>query len=142
MSSFSQILFICTGNYYRSRFAEIYFNHLAEQNNLTWRAFSRGFIPYHLRAISIHTENRLKELKIDFNPNRIAQLLELEDLERATQIIALKEAEHRPLMRNDFPTWENRTEYWHIHDLDAAEPSETLNALEEAIKLLIKKLSI
>lgn len=36
------ILFICTGNYYRSRYAEIYFNHLVSKIDLDWRAFSRG----------------------------------------------------------------------------------------------------
>ena len=36
------VLFLCTGNYYRSRFAEILFNHLAGQSKLAWRADSRG----------------------------------------------------------------------------------------------------
>jgi protein-tyrosine phosphatase len=36
------ILFLCTGNYYRSRFAEQYFNHLARQVSLPWLAVSRG----------------------------------------------------------------------------------------------------
>jgi protein-tyrosine phosphatase len=28
------MLFLCTGNYYRSRFAELLFNHLAKQRGL------------------------------------------------------------------------------------------------------------
>ncbi len=36
------VLFLCTGNYYRSRFAELLFNHLASQNKLEWIAISRG----------------------------------------------------------------------------------------------------
>src|ERR1700683_352419 len=36
------ILFLCTGNYYRSRFAEILFNSVAERMGLPWRASSRG----------------------------------------------------------------------------------------------------
>lgn len=39
------VLFLCTGNYYRSRFAEYLFNHLAEQQTLEWRAESLGFAP-------------------------------------------------------------------------------------------------
>src|SRR5438067_2061883 len=35
-------LFLCTGNYYRSRFAEILFNHRASHLRLDWRAESRG----------------------------------------------------------------------------------------------------
>ena len=37
-----QVLFLCTGNYYRSRFAEIFFNHLASQTSLPWHADSSG----------------------------------------------------------------------------------------------------
>ena len=36
------LLFLCTGNYYRSRYAEELFNHGAERIPLTWRAQSRG----------------------------------------------------------------------------------------------------
>ena len=36
------VLFLCSGNYYRSRFAEIFFNWLAPQQGLNWRAESRG----------------------------------------------------------------------------------------------------
>src|SRR2546423_8328983 len=36
------VLFLCTGNYYRSRFAEILFNSVAGRMGLPWRASSRG----------------------------------------------------------------------------------------------------
>src|SRR5689334_10207605 len=36
------VLFLCTGNYYRSRFAEELFNHWAEQYALDWAARSRA----------------------------------------------------------------------------------------------------
>ena len=36
------VLFLCTGNYYRSRFAEELFNHRAEHAGLDWIAQSRG----------------------------------------------------------------------------------------------------
>jgi len=35
-------LFLCTGNYYRSRFAECYFRHLSAKYQLPWLADSRG----------------------------------------------------------------------------------------------------
>ena len=37
-----RLLFLCTGNYYRSRFAEILFNSVAQQEGLPWEAGSRG----------------------------------------------------------------------------------------------------
>jgi protein-tyrosine phosphatase len=36
------VLFLCTGNYYRSRFAEILFNAVADKMGLPWQASSRG----------------------------------------------------------------------------------------------------
>ena len=36
------VLFLCTGNYYRSRFAEILFNSVAGKMGLAWQASSRG----------------------------------------------------------------------------------------------------
>ena len=36
------VLFLCTGNYYRSRFAEAVFNSVAARMGLSWRASSRG----------------------------------------------------------------------------------------------------
>ena len=36
------VLFLCTGNYYRSRFAEIYFNSVAVKMGLPWKALSKG----------------------------------------------------------------------------------------------------
>ena len=37
-----KLLFLCTGNYYRSRFAELLFNAMAATHALPWQAFSRG----------------------------------------------------------------------------------------------------
>jgi len=36
------VLFLCTGNYYRSRFAEILFNSVAGKMGLPWKASSKG----------------------------------------------------------------------------------------------------
>ncbi|HEX2101100.1 MAG TPA: low molecular weight phosphatase family protein, partial [Candidatus Synoicihabitans sp.] len=99
------VLFICTGNYYRSRFAEAVFNHHALQRGLPWQAFSRG-VAIHLAppGLSPHTVAALQERGVPLErtaPER-AQLQE-RDLQRATRAIALKEAEHRPYLRQQFP---------------------------------------
>src|ERR1700693_5409317 len=41
-SSKKTVLFLCTGNYYRSRFAEVLFNSVAGKMGLPWSASSRG----------------------------------------------------------------------------------------------------
>ena len=40
------VLFLCSGNYYRSRYAEILFNWTAQEKGLTWKADSRGLDPH------------------------------------------------------------------------------------------------
>ena len=62
------------------------------------------------------------------------------DLAEADLVIAVKEGEHRPLMRQLFPHWADEIEYWHIDDLDCAGPGEALPVLEEHVRSLLVKL--
>lgn len=138
-----EILFMCSGNYYRSRFAEAVFNHAATQRALPWRAFSRGLAIWMIDGdISPWTEAALSQRGIDramTGPTRVS--VEESDLLRAERIIALKEAEHRPMMREQFPFWEDRVEYWSVHDLDFATPEEALPEIEEKVLALVEDLS-
>ena len=62
------ILFLCTGNYYRSRFAEELFNHHAERVGLDWVAQSRGLAlergAHNVGPISPFALHALKEMVI------------------------------------------------------------------------------
>ena len=64
-----------------------------------------------------------------------------EDLTRADRVIALKEAEHRPLLAAHFPGWEERVEYWHVHDLDGATPTQALGEIEVLVKHLVERIA-
>jgi protein-tyrosine phosphatase len=137
------VLFLCSGNYYRSRFAEALFNHHAVAESWPWRAFSRG-LAIHLAwgDISPHAREALKDRGIDLAhtaPTR--KKLTLADLAAADLVIALKEAEHRPLLRALFPDWEDRVEYWHVDDLDCATPEEALPGLEQQVEELGRRLT-
>jgi len=135
-----RVLFLCTGNYYRSRFAEIYFNWLARQQDIGWTADSRGLAldGCNYGRISRYTVARLKEQGIDHDRDqRFPPPLSEVDLAAADLIVAVKEAEHRPLVAARFPAWRDRIEYWHVHDLDCATPDDAFPHLEsELIKLL------
>lgn len=139
----SSVLFICTGNYYRSRFAEAYFNEQAERKGLPWRAFSRGFDPdANEGPISSDTREALRERGIPLHRTGPAPVRLTEaDLEAATMRIALKEAEHRPMMQATFPEWASRIEYWRVHDLDCATPGETLPHIERLVNKLVEKMA-
>lgn len=138
------ILFLCTGNYFRSRFAEQFFNHVAREENLPWVAESRALRPVALSrnpgSISVYTLEALRQRGINACAKRTPQDLTEADLLRASRIIAAKEAEHRPLARTHFPAWENKIEYWHCHDLDCATAVDALNAVEARVREVLKEL--
>lgn len=140
----NRVLFLCTGNYYRSRFAEAVFNHYAKQNQLAWRAFSRG-LAVHLApddCLSNHTRAALTARNIPVHLTGADKAPATEDdLRHAAIRIALKEAEHRPYIHAFFPEWEEKIVYWHVHDLDETEADQALPEIEALVLELVKDLS-
>jgi len=139
------ILFLCSGNYYRSRFAELVFNERARAAGLGWVADSAGLLPADLLAeldpISPSVLQRAREIGMALEGSpRSPRPVSREDFEGAHRVIALKEAEHRPLMRRNFPDWEDRIVYWTVHDVDVSPPSETLPLIEDAVIGLVEEL--
>ncbi|MEO1653087.1 MAG: low molecular weight phosphatase family protein, partial [Bacteroidota bacterium] len=126
------------------RFAEIYFNLKVKEMGLNWEAFSRGFRtgnPNNVGAISVYAQRGLKVRGIDTYPEKFPEQIQEVDFKNADLIIALKEKEHRPYVQSDFPTWEGKIRFWHIHDLDASGPEEALDNLEKALRTLMEELS-
>ena len=137
------VIFICTGNFYRSRFSEYLFNALAEDNGLRWRATSRGLKAWMARnegPISEFAAYRLTTLGIPFDVGRFPMQLLEADLESADLVVAVKKAERHAMMRELFPKWADRIEYWHVDDLDCATADESLPLCESRVKSLVKKL--
>jgi protein-tyrosine phosphatase len=126
-----QILFLCTGNYYRSRFAELIFNHLAEKHGLEWRAISRALAlergVNNVGPISSYAVQGLHQRGVLLpDALRMPQQLQESELETSQQIIALYEPEHRPLVEQRFPDWAQRVEYWRAPDLEKMHPDQAL----------------
>ena len=138
------VLFLCTGNYYRSRYAEHYFNALASQGNLAWRAISRGLLPSseNVGSMSLHALARLRLQGIEPpKPMRLPVELKEDDLAAAALTIAVNEVEHRQMMRARFPLWAERVRYWTVHDLDVTDAGTALAAIENAVQGLLAELS-
>jgi len=147
MTLFShRVLFLCTGNYYRSRFAELLFNNFAPEAGLNWIASSRGIATelgiHNVGPISVHALRGLAARGIPIAPVvRFPQQLREGDLEEADLIVALKESEHRPLLAQRFPLWPDRVEYWQVDDLDRAAPEVALAEMDREARNLIQRLS-
>lgn len=122
MSENKQILFLCTGNYYRSRFAEVLFNSVAQKMGLPWKAWScglaleRGVSNIGPMAISAIKALEARGVGGGDAVRRFPIQVTTAELERADRIVALKHLEHFPLLQERFPAWTERVEYWHIDD--------------------------
>ena len=139
------VLFLCSGNSCRSRYAEYLFNQLAETQQLKWRAISRGLMvdwsnsPIAISAETIQTlsTNNINIPNEFTQPQQVAQA----DFELAHLLIAVNETEHRPVFQARFPEWEDEIEYWSIQDSVLASSGQGLPQLTTMVELLIEDLS-
>jgi protein-tyrosine phosphatase len=137
------VVFICTANYYRSRFSEYLFNALAKERGLRWQATSRGLKTWMVDGqgpIAAFTVSRLTVMGIPFDGERFPIQLSEADLENADLVVAVKRAEHYAMMRDQFPRWADGIQYWHVDDLDCATADEALPLCESCVKFLVETL--
>src|SRR6266699_3938467 len=114
------VLFLCTGNYYRSRFAEILFNSVAGKMGLPWQAASRGLAlepgVNNVGPMAVEAITALEALGVR-TPDALTRLpvqVTINDLEGADRVIALKHTEHLPLLQERFPAWVEKVDFWHV----------------------------
>jgi predicted translation initiation factor SUI1 len=135
------VLFLCTGNYYRSRFAEVLFNSVAAKMGLPWRASSRGLAlergVNNIGPMAVSAIEALEALGVcGVNecaraPARVAA----EDFAAADRVVALKRDEHLPLLQARFPARVERVEFWHVDDAP-----EALALIEREIMGLVARI--
>jgi protein-tyrosine phosphatase len=141
-----RLLFLCSGNYYRSRFAELLFNALAAEAGLDWRADSRGLVvgpelagvgPIAPVVLESLAARRIRVSGEQRSPLRL-QEWELEGVDR---VIALCEGEHRPLLERSHPARAAQVEYWQIPDAPFLPVETALAQIEAKVRGLIRDLA-
>jgi protein-tyrosine-phosphatase len=135
------VLFLCTGNYYRSRYVEILFNSVAGKMSLLWKASSRGLAlqrgvnnvgPMAVSAVKALEARGLSAVAAF---GRFPIPARVEDFEAAHWIVALNEAEHLPLLQERFPAWAEKVEFWQVDDAP-----EVLGLIEREVMDLAARL--
>jgi protein-tyrosine phosphatase len=135
------VLFLCTGNYYRSRFAEALFNSVAAKMGLPWRATSRGLAlergVNNVGPMAVAAVKALETLGIRATDAvvRLPAQVTTDDLERADRVVALKQDEHLPLLQERFPAWAEKVEFWQVGDAP-----EALALIEQEVMGLVARL--
>ena len=135
------VLFLCTGNYYRSRFAEVLFNSVAGKMGLPWKAASRGLALErginNVGPMPVEAIKALEALGIRAADavTRLPAQVTTDDLERADRVIALKQAEHLPLLQERFPAWAEKVELWHVDDAP-----KVLGLIEQEVMGLVARI--
>jgi protein-tyrosine phosphatase len=146
MSEQQQILFLCTGNYYRSRFAEELFNHLARERALDWRADSAGLQVDYWRnhnpgTMSVYTVEMLEAMDImPLGRNREERQFDPGELEAFARCIALSESEHKPMIERMHPELLDRIEFWRVEDLHLETADNALPLIVQAVEKLVGSL--
>lgn len=135
------VLFLCTGNYYRSRFAEILFNSMAGKMGLPWIASSRALaLERGVNNVGPMAAPAIKALealgiRAPEAVNRMPAQVMADDFERATRIVALKLDEHRPLLEERFPAWTEKAEFWTVDDVP-----EALDLIEQEVMAFVARI--
>src|SRR5947209_7832856 len=135
------VLFLCTGNYFRSRFAEVLFNSVAGKMGLPWRASSRGLaLERGVDNVGPMAGSAIKALEAmgvcaGEDCARPPAQVTAEDLGRADRVVALKRDEHLPLLQERFPAWADKVEFWHVDDAP-----EVLGLIERDVMGLVARI--
>jgi len=143
----SRVLFLCTGNYYRSRFAEELWNHLERQAPSGWQATSRGLCIAlglgNVGPVSHHALRGLRARGINLvEPIRAPLQVEGGDFAASARVIAMSGSEHRKMVVDQFAALADAVEYWDIEDVDLCAPEAALAKLSERIVALRAELSL
>jgi protein-tyrosine phosphatase len=138
----SHVLFVCTGNFYRSRFAEAIFKAHASAGALT--ASSRGLDTSKPRetGVSPLVVDELKRLRL--SQDLVAgypRQLKREDLDVADVVVLLDGREHAPLLQKQFPQVDMRkVRQWSVQDVPAMAASDAFAEITRQVDRLVAEL--
>ena len=139
-----KVLFVCTANIHRSRFAEEVFNHFSEKNNKGVAAFSAGLRvgDYNFRKIYYPALDNLE--KFNILPKRAEELsvhIKNIDLDQYDRLICMDKNEHKPMVLPDPQLSAFKFEYWDITDMPKVHSNISLPKCYKQVESLWNQIS-
>jgi protein-tyrosine phosphatase len=144
-----KILFLCTGNYFRSRFSEQWFNYCAIKRNLQLKliASSAGLNVCdgngNIGAMAKEAISALNARGVIVNIDSLAlpHQVSVAELESADVVVAVDSKAHRPMVYSKFPEWESKVVFWDVKDLgEDALQRDPIQQLQTNVEILISDL--
>jgi|TARA_B110000467_G_C18175542_1_gene397632 protein-tyrosine phosphatase len=140
-----KVLFVCTANIHRSRFAEEVFNHLAKKSDKDYHAFSAGLKvgDFSYREIYYPALENLKNFKIEpIRPKELSKHIDNVILEEYYKIICMDKNEHRPMVNANPRLSKYHFEYWDIVDIPKVDSTVSLPLCYEKVVKLFEEISL
>jgi protein-tyrosine phosphatase len=143
-----KVLFLCTGNYYRSRFSEEYFNHFAIKDGLQWRADSMGIQRDftgngNVGPIAQNTLNKLASLGIEARAaSRMPRHVQESDFQLFDRVIAVSRDEHEPMLNDIWDMRDKDVEFFDVEDLHIEGPETALPRLILRLDNLLNQIKL
>ena len=145
MAEKTKVVFVCTGNYYRSRFAESYFNYLCDILKLNYEADSYGLAIHYADELaekhgelSPFSRERMEHIGIPDNYfERSRKSLTKDAIENSDVIIAMDEDEHTEMIMEQFPSYINQFNFFKVKDVFDWEPKQTLDETQKMVEMMI-----
>jgi len=149
-----RVLFVCSGNYYRSRLAETLFRHETASAGIGWDAFSRGLtVTGSLYGLAPEARNFLESLGIPV-PSQNPMPLLVDELVSADHVVLLNRTEHEPVIAREFHAVyhrlleKNAVTFWNVFDLASPKslwgkespPTQPAISATEHIRFAVKDL--
>ena len=140
------LCFVCTGNYYRSRFAEECFNSSAHKHSSEWRADSRGVGDLacleNSGPISKHVIQELQKRGYPItNGTRMPERLKKNETGHYDLFVCLNGDEHESPLLKEFGIPGEKILCWDILDDDKSPPEIEMERLERKLSQLVETLS-
>ena len=149
-----KLVFVCTGNYYRSRFAEFYFNLLCDSFSIKTTVSSRGFEvelsdyvtdkfgqPHPLTMLEIKKHsNYISEQRFSFYRNKVREPMTQLDFDNNDFIVIMDKDEHEKYL-SDYNFNSEKIVFWEEQDVYLGKtPTECFNGIKIKCESLFMKL--